>query len=106
MRYELSKLATISAVALTLTAAPAFAQEIGDWDADADGMLSEEEFGVGFGEDGVYGGWDEDGDGALSEDEFNAGVFGGYDEDESGIIEEPEFGDVGDDIGDGGLFDI
>lgn len=77
-----------------------------EWDGDADGALNEEEFNTGFGEGGVYDSWDGDADGMLSEDEFNAGVYGGYDDDESGVIEEPELGDVGDDIGDGGLFDI
>ena len=103
---DLMKLAASSAIALSLLSAPVFAQEFSEWDGDADGALGEEEFGTGFGEAGVYDGWDEDGDGVLSEDEFNAGVFDGYDADDSGAIEEPEFGDVGDDLGDGGLFDI
>jgi hypothetical protein len=33
-------------------------------------------------------------------------VFGSYDEDDSGSLEEPELGDVGDDMGDGGLWDV
>jgi Ca2+-binding EF-hand superfamily protein len=132
MSYDITKLASISAVALALIGTPVLAQEMGDWDADGDAAISEEEFNTGFGEAGVFGGWDEDGDGALSEEEFgaglgeeedfaewdedgegsltedafNTGVFGRYDADESGAIEEPEFGDVGDDMGDGGLFDI
>ena len=106
MTFDMTKLAGISAVALSLVATPLAAQDVGEWDTDDDSILSEEEFGTGFESEGVFGGWDEDGDGALSEDEFNAGVFGGYDADDSGAIEEPEFGDAGDDIGDGGLFDI
>lgn len=129
-------------VALSLFAAPAVAQEIGAWDGDADGVISQEEFGTGFGETGAFGEWDanddealsedefnagvgenkdefgtrfgenaysewdEDGDGALTEDEFGSGVYSGYDADESEGIEEPEFGDVGDDMGDGGFWDV
>lgn len=102
-----TRLVGASALALLL-ATPVLAQEEGAeaWDTDGDGALSEEEFNTGFGEAGVYGSWDADGDGALTEEEFNAGAFGGYDDDESGVIEEPELGDVGDDIGDGGLFDV
>lgn len=40
------------------------------------------------------------------EDEYNTGVFNSYDDDGSGMIEEPEFGDVGDDMGDGGFWDV
>ncbi|WP_167767137.1 hypothetical protein [Jannaschia formosa] len=50
--------------------------------------------------------YDEDEDGLLSEDEYNTGVYDSYDADDSGVIEEPEFGDVGDDIGDGGFWDV
>lgn len=106
MAYDLKKLTLASVAAALLTASPVLAQEMTEWDGDGDGAVSEEEFGTGFGEVGTYDGWDADGDGMLSEDEFNSGVFGGYDSDDSGVIEEPEFGDVGDDIGDGGLFDI
>ncbi len=102
------------ALAALLLATPALAQddaedgmdEVGAWDGDGDGALSEEEFNTGFSEGGAYDEWDADEDGMLSEDEFNAGVFGGYDDDESGVIEEPELGDAGDDMGDGGLFDV
>ena len=93
-------------LALALAASPAYAQELGEWDADASGALNEEEFNAGFGESGVYDAWDADRDGALTEDEFNAGVFGGYDRNDDGMIDEPEFGDYGDDVGDGGLFDV
>ena len=106
MAIELKKLAGIGAVIAALTAAPAMAQEIGEWDGDGDGVLNQEEFNEGFGEVGAFGEWDEDGDGALSEDEYNAGVFDSYDDDDSGAIEEPEFGDVGDDMGDGGFWDV
>ena len=129
-------------VAVSLLAVPAIAQEIGAWDEDGDGIISEQEFGTGFGETGVYGEWDanddqalsedefnagigenedefgttfgenafsewdEDGDSALSEDEFAGGVYAGYNEDESEGIEEPEYSDLGDDMGDGGFWDV
>ena len=112
MTFELKKLAGLGAVLAALTAAPAMAQEdIGAWDSDGDGALNEEEFaegwGAGFGDDeSAFSPWDEDGDGALNEEEYNAGVFNSYDDDGSGVIEEPEFGDVGDDMGDGGFWDV
>jgi hypothetical protein len=135
MPSNLLKLATTSAFALSLLAAPVMAQEMfGDWDANADAGIDQEEFNTGFGEAGAFGAWDAnddegidqsefeagygdrevgefsewdtDADSMLNEDEFNTGVFGSYDADASGVIEEPEFGDVGDDMGDEGLFDI
>lgn len=133
MTFDIKKLTATSAIALSLLAAPAMAQGAMDWDSDADGALSQDEFNTGFGEAGAYGAWDGDADGMLSEDEFNAGFgdaggdfsdwdtdadgslneeewnagnFGRYDADGSGVIEEPELGQVNDDMGDGGLFDI
>ena len=110
MSIDLKKLAGVGAIMAALTAAPAMAQEMGEWDGDGDGAVSEQEFGEGwgssFGDESAFSTWDEDGDGALTEEEYNAGVFGSYDDDESGAIEEPEFGDVGDDMGDGGFWDV
>jgi len=105
---DFTKILGAGALAALLLATPALAQDdgVGAWDGDGDGALSEEEFNTGFSEGGAYDEWDADDDGMLSEDEFNSGVFGGYDDDESGVIEEPELGDVGDDMGDGGLFDV
>lgn len=100
------RLAGASALAALLLATPALADWHTEWDGDGDGALSEEEFNTGFDEGGAYDEWDADDDGMLTEDEFNSGVFGGYDDDESGVIEEPELGDAGDDMGDGGLFDV
>jgi hypothetical protein len=104
---NLSKLTTVTALALSLFAAPALAQEAyEDWDSNSDAAIDENEFGTGFGDTGIYDEWDADDDGNLTEEEFNAGVYGGYDDDDSGVLEEPELGDVGDDLGDEGLFDI
>lgn len=86
------KILTAASTALMLIGTPALAQW-DEWDANADGVVDEAEFGTRFGEEGVYGEWDEDDDGLLSEDEFNAGVFGMYDEDDSGDWNEEEFND-------------
>ena len=88
------------------------------WDEDSDGVLSEEEFDAGynnldlsnasFGDDfdWTYDGVDADGNGEVNETELHESVFNAYDADANNIIEEPEFGDVGDDIGDGGFWDV
>ncbi len=95
------------------------------FDGNNDDVLSEDELNTGlagqstgststgdasrletrFGDD-AYSNWDANDDGNLTEDEFNTGVFSAYDRDGSGSIEEPEFGDVGDDMGDGGFWDV
>lgn len=103
---DFTKILGAGALAALLLVTPALADFQEEWDSDGDGALSEEEFNTGFSEGGAYDAWDADDDGMLTEDEFNFGVFGGYDDDESGVIEEPELGDAGDDIGDGGLFDV
>ncbi|MCF6370682.1 EF-hand domain-containing protein [Rhizobium halophilum] len=131
-----------STFALSLIAAPALAQEYGDWDTDGaaginesefrtgfenntafdtwdandDSALTEDEFGTGIGDnesafndrfgDGWFNEWDADSNDSISEDEYYDGVYAGYDANNNNVIEEPEFGDVGDDMGDGGLFDI
>lgn len=110
MTIEIKKLAGIGVVLAALSAAPVMAQDLNEWDSDGDGALNNEEFGAGwdstFGDENWFNEYDEDGDGNLTEDEYNAGVFDSYDADDSGVIEEPEFGDVGDDMGDGGFWDI
>lgn len=111
MRIELKKIAGIGAILAALAAGPVMAQGLTDWDGDGDGGLNQNEFNEGWGSiygdgESAFSTWDEDGDGMLNEDEYNAGVFNGYDRDRNGMIEEPEFGDVGDDIGDGGFWDV
>lgn len=111
MTVELKKIAGVGVILVALVAAPAAAQEMTEWDSDGDSTLNQEEFNTGWGssfEDGksAFSTWDGDGDGALSEDEYNTGVFNSYDDDGSGAIEEPEFGDVGDDMGDEGFWDV
>lgn len=107
MTNFLARTTGLGALLVSLAAVPALAQDsMSDWDSNGDGTISQDEFNTGWGEAGVYDSWDEDGDGALSEDEFNTGVFESYDSDDSGAIEEPEFGDLSDDMGDGGFWDV
>jgi hypothetical protein len=40
----------------------------------------------------------------LATEEFEAGLFDAYDDDGDGLIGEAEIGDVGDDLGEAGLF--
>lgn len=106
MTNPFAKLTGAVALLAALAGAPAFAQDANDWDSDGDGALSEDEFNTGWGEYGAYDSWDSDGDGMLSEDEFNTGIYDSYDYDDSGVIEEPEYGDLDDDMGDGGFWDV
>ncbi|WP_417427048.1 hypothetical protein [Hoeflea sp.] len=87
-----------------------------NWDANDDKMLSQDELNEGLGEnntafgtrfgEGYYDSWDANDDENIGEDEFYDGVYSSYDADSNKVIEEPEFGDVGDDIGDGGFWDV
>lgn len=87
-----------------------------NWDINVDDQLSEEEFDTGISDkigsleerfgSGAYDTWDANSDGTLTHAEFCEGAYAGYDADESGVLEEPEFGDVGDDLGDEGFWDI
>ncbi len=86
------------------------------WDANDDDMIDENEWTAGIGDneadfnerfgETAWDDWDVNDDAMLDRDEFNTGVYGAYDADDSGFIEEPEFGDLGDDIGDEGIFDV
>jgi hypothetical protein len=88
----------------------------GQCDGDANEVLNEQEFQTCFAAnqdefaqrfgDDYYSQWDTDADSMINEDEFYEGTYGAYDADESGTIEEPELGDLGDDVGDGGIFDV
>lgn len=106
MKMDWLKPLGIGAFALSLfAAAPASAEMFDDWDTDDEVGISEDEWGTGFGESGVYDTWDAD-DGLLSEDEFNSGVFGSYDANDDGTIDETEFGVYEDDVGDKGFWDV
>lgn len=129
----ITKTAASAAFALSLLAAPVMAQGLmdwdldadgvfsqdefntgftnmgayGGWDTDADGMLNQDEFGAGFGDvGGDFGAWDADGDGLLTQDEWNAGNFSRYDVDRSGSIDASEVNQMDTDLGQGGLFNM
>jgi len=91
------------------------AQIFKKWDANADGMLSQAEFEEGVGDntaftdrfgDNYFDTWDANDDDNIGENEFYEGTYGVYDADENNVIEEPELGDLGDDMGDGGFWDV
>lgn len=87
-----------------------------EWDADKNLALTESEFDMGLGDnatafntrfgDDAFNDWDVNNDNSLTDGEFYDGVYASYDNDGNKIIEEPEFGDVGDDMGDGGFWDV
>lgn len=86
------------------------------WDADKNGTLSETEFNENIGDnttafnerfgENAYADWDADDNNELSEDEFYENSYAAYDADSDKVIEEPELGDLGDDMGDGGFWDV
>jgi hypothetical protein len=101
---DLARLAAAPVLALALAAAPAAAEPPGDWDADADGALSREEFAAGMDEGGVFDDWDADASGALDRDEFYEGFYSAYDADDDEELGEDEWRPLQDDA-EGGLFD-
>lgn len=76
------------------------------WDIDGDGVILRNEFLDGFRDWGTFGEFDVDADGGITEGEFADAVFARYDDNLDGIIEEPELTDIGDDMGDGGFWDV
>lgn len=54
------------------------------FEMDADGGVTMDSFKKSLGGSGMYAAWDANGDGMLSEDEFNAGFFAHYDADADG----------------------
>ena len=128
-----TKIAALSAFALTLAAGTAMAQDsmMSTFDADADTMVTQDEFNTGLTGAGTFGtmdadasgtlsaeeygmdtsgadyaAYDTDASGDISEEEFNTGVFGGYDSDASGDLNEEEFGAVDTDMAEGGRFNM
>ncbi|TNC66282.1 hypothetical protein [Rubellimicrobium roseum] len=76
------------------------------WDIDGDGIIVRDEFLDGFADWGTFGDFDVDADGLIAGEELSEGIFELYDNDFDGLIEEPELTEMGDDMGDGGLFDV
>jgi Ca2+-binding EF-hand superfamily protein len=98
-----------------------FENEFGVWDADDDGVISEDEFQAGIEKEGIWTDWDAnqdkkldeeeftvsaenvgmtdldfnafdaDDDGSVDGEEFQDGLFGAFDEDSSGFIETKEY---------------
>ena len=86
------------------------------WDVDGDGRLARNEFDTAlkkqpgkfekrFGAD-RFASWDVNKDGHLTEKEWNDGTYAAYDRNKDSYLDEPELRDIGDDMGDGGLFDV
>lgn len=65
------------------------------WDANDDNMLDTEEYNAGIGEAGVYNEWDADGNGIYSENEVNNGLFGTWDNNGDGYLENEEYNQIG-----------
>ncbi|ESR25626.1 hypothetical protein [Lutibaculum baratangense] len=83
MKNDLLKLTGASFVALALAAGPVAAQTYHEWDADQDGVVSQEEYNAGL-ETSEFGEWDND----MTSDD----VFAEYDQDEDGSWSAPEYG--------------
>lgn len=85
------------------------------WDADNSGTLSRAEIETGVGDrrdfrdrygENWFEDWDANSDSAISEDEYYDGLYVSYDADGSNVIDDAEMGYVGDDMSDGGWFDV
>lgn len=91
---------------LTAFAACADAERgYGEWDADDNALLDENEWGTAWGESGYYDRWDANADGILDENEwttgrttyltgYDEGVYGGYgdwDLNDDNALDETEF---------------
>lgn len=68
----------------------------GEWDADRDGFLNENEYNEGTkswqNESArTFSDWDMDRNGNLNEDEFNEGTFGTWDTDRDGMLSSDEY---------------
>jgi hypothetical protein len=78
-------------IAALLTAAPASAQILGDWDTDQSGVLSGEEWRAGLQETGLFADWDADTSGRLNAAELGAGLFERFDDDDDGVLSVAEW---------------
>jgi hypothetical protein len=82
-----------TALAVLLAAAPAAAQMMSDWDTDASGGLSREEWSAGIESGTMFDDWDADGDAAIDDGEFADGLFGRFDADGDAVLTETEWHD-------------
>lgn len=74
-----------------LAVSPALAQTFEEWDADEDGVLSEEEWSTGFTDADLFNDWDADDSGAINSDEFGEGLFWRFDDDGDGVLTQAEW---------------
>ena len=82
---------------------PAGAQDRA-WDQDGDGIVVEDEFSRDWRERDMFGSFDADRDGMLSEQEFETGVFGRHDRDADGLLGDTELLNAENDFGGGGVW--
>lgn len=74
-----------------LVADAAGAQKMRDWDTDASGDLSRDEWAAGMASGTDFADWDADGSGTLDAGEFAGGVFGRLDTDDDDALSQAEF---------------
>lgn len=61
------------------------------WDADADGVLSEDELNTGLGNLNFFTDWDLDDDELLDEEEYTGGIFGFWDDNDDDLLTSDEY---------------
>lgn len=95
---SMTELAAAGAVSALLGATPAVAQEWADWDGNADGALTFEEFSQGLAARMGFAAWDADGSGKLSQEELGGFIFSRYDRDATETLEAAEREGLGKDL--------
>lgn len=86
--------AAAATAAAALLAGSVMAQELewGDWDANGDGLLDQNEFSSGMKQHGAFLRWDSDADKRLTEEEFERGMYRDYDVNSDEAISQDELG--------------
>ncbi len=72
----------VAITAFLLATGPAAAQMMQDWDSDASGALSRDEWNTAFNDSTDFSDWDADGDGMVRYDEFDNVLFNRFDADD------------------------
>lgn len=62
----------------------------GEWDANDDGWIDEDEFKTGYQATGLFDEWDANNDGVLDEDELGDGLYNYYETSGDSMISEEE----------------
>ena len=105
MKKSLTRLLGATALTAALSLTTAMAQDdFVEWDLDDDGLLTEEEFLEGWGDDGDFREWDLNGDGVLTADEYDFGA-GEDDDDQDDDADDRDDDDNGRDDDDDGWDD-